>query len=94
MGLKVCLNSYSHGDHDKSHHSSVGIALDYELDDRGQGFDFQRGAGNFSPHHRVQNGSGSHPASYPMGKSALSLGVKRPGRKSDHSPPCSAEVKE
>jgi hypothetical protein len=24
-------------------------------------------AGNFSLHHRVQNGSGAHPASYPMG---------------------------
>jgi hypothetical protein len=25
------------------------------------------GAGNFSLHHRVQNGSGAHSASYPMG---------------------------
>jgi len=25
------------------------------------------GAGNFSLHHRVQTGSGAHPASYPMG---------------------------
>jgi hypothetical protein len=25
------------------------------------------GAGNFSLHHRVQSGSGAHPASYPMG---------------------------
>jgi hypothetical protein len=25
---------------------------------------------------------------------ALSLAVKRPGREADHSPPCSAEVKE
>jgi len=25
------------------------------------------GAGNFSPHYRVRNGSGAHPASYPMG---------------------------
>jgi hypothetical protein len=25
------------------------------------------GAGNCSLHHRVQNGSGSHPTSYPMG---------------------------
>jgi hypothetical protein len=24
------------------------------------------GAGNFSPHYRVQTGSGIHPASYPM----------------------------
>jgi hypothetical protein len=42
----------------------------------------------------VQNSSRAHPASYPMGKSALSLGVKRPGRETDHSPPSSAEVKE
>jgi len=25
------------------------------------------GAGNFSPHHRVQTGTGAHPPSYPMG---------------------------
>jgi hypothetical protein len=25
------------------------------------------GAGNFSLHHRIQTGSGAHPASYPMG---------------------------
>jgi hypothetical protein len=25
------------------------------------------GAGNFSLHYRVQNGSGAHPASYPIG---------------------------
>jgi len=28
---------------------------------------FPAGAGNFSLHHRIQNGSGAHPASYPMG---------------------------
>jgi hypothetical protein len=33
-------------------------------------------AGNFSLHHRVQNGSGAHSASCPMGTGALSLGVK------------------
>jgi len=27
------------------------------------------GAGNFSPHPRVQTGSGAYPASYPMGTS-------------------------
>jgi hypothetical protein len=27
----------------------------------------EAGAGNFSLHHRVQNGSGGHPASYQMG---------------------------
>jgi hypothetical protein len=52
------------------------------------GFDSRTGAGNFSLLHRVQNGSGAHPASYP-----LSLGVKWPARESDHLPPSSAEVK-
>jgi hypothetical protein len=46
---------------------SVGIALGYELDDRGSRVRFPARAGNFSLHHRVQNGSGAHPASYPMG---------------------------
>jgi hypothetical protein len=51
------------------------------------------GAGNFSPYHRVQTGSGPHPASYPMGTRGSFPGVKRPGREADHSPPSSAEVK-
>jgi hypothetical protein len=52
------------------------------------------GAGNFSLHHSVQNGSVAHPTSYSMGTRALSLGVKRPEREADHSPPSSTEVKE
>jgi hypothetical protein len=43
------------------------------------------GAGNFSPHRRVQTGSGAHPVSYPVDTGALSLGVKRPGREVYHS---------
>jgi hypothetical protein len=43
------------------------IALGYGLDDRGSRVRFPAGAGNFSLHHRFQNGSGVHPASYPMG---------------------------
>jgi hypothetical protein len=54
---------------------------------------FPTGAGNFSLHQRVPNGSGAHPASYPMGTSGSFRGVKRPGREADHSPPSSAEVK-
>jgi hypothetical protein len=50
----------------KSRDSSVGIALGYRSDDRGSRVRFRAGAGNFSLHHRVQNGSGAHPASYPM----------------------------
>jgi hypothetical protein len=78
----------------KSRDSSVGIALGYGLDDRGFRFRFPAGAGNFSLHYRVQNGTGAHPASYPTVPGALSLGVKRPGREAGHSPPSSAEVKE
>jgi hypothetical protein len=37
------------------------------MDDRGSRVRFPAGDGNFSLHHRVQNGSGAHPASYPMG---------------------------
>jgi hypothetical protein len=47
--------------------SSIGIALGYGLDDRGSRVRFPTGAGNFSFHHCVQNCSGAHPASYPMG---------------------------
>jgi hypothetical protein len=50
-----------------SRDSSVGIALGYGLDDQGSRVGFPEGAGNFSLHHRVQNGSEAHPASYPMG---------------------------
>jgi hypothetical protein len=50
-----------------SRDSSVGIALGYGLDNRGSRVRFPAKAGNFSPHDRVQNGSGTHPASYPMG---------------------------
>jgi hypothetical protein len=52
----------------KSYDRSVGIALGYGLDDWGPRFQFPVGAGNFSLHHCVQNDSGAHPASYPMGK--------------------------
>jgi hypothetical protein len=51
----------------KSRDSSVGIALGYGLNDRGSRVRFPAGAMNFSLHHRVQNGSGAHPASSPMG---------------------------
>jgi hypothetical protein len=66
------------------------------IDARGSKVRFPAGTGNFSLHHRVQNCSGTHPASYPMGTGeggALSLCVKRPGREADHSSPYSAEMK-
>jgi hypothetical protein len=63
----------------KSRHSSVGIALGYGLDDRGSRVRFSAGAGNFSPHHRVQNDSGAYPASYPMGIRGSFPGGKEAG---------------
>jgi hypothetical protein len=37
--------------------------------------------------------TGTHPASYPVGTGGSFPGVKRSGRKADHSSPSSAEVK-
>jgi len=47
--------------------SPNGIATDYELDNQTIGVPIQAGAGNFCLRHRVQTGSGAHPASYSMG---------------------------
>jgi hypothetical protein len=63
----------------KSRDSSVGIALGYGLDDRGCRVRFPAAAGNFSLHHRVQNSSGAHPASYPMGTRGSFFGGKTAG---------------
>jgi hypothetical protein len=63
----------------KNRDGSVGIALGYELNDRGSGVEFPAGAGNFSLNHRVQNGSGAHPASYPMGTKSSFPGGKAAG---------------
>jgi hypothetical protein len=51
------------------------------------------GTGNFSLHRHIQTGSEAHPASYPMGTTALSLGAQRPRREADHLLPFSVEVK-
>jgi hypothetical protein len=52
------------------------------------------GAGSFSLHHRIQDGSGptQPPNQWVLG--ALLMGVKWPESEADHSPPSSAEVKE
>jgi hypothetical protein len=68
--------------------------LGYGLDDRGSRVRFPAEAGNFSLHHRVQNGSGAHPASSPISIMGSFPGVKQPGREADHSSPSSAEIKE
>jgi hypothetical protein len=59
--------------------SSVGIALGYELDDRGSRVRFLAVAGNFSLHRSVQNGFGAHPASYPIGTRGSFSGGKAAG---------------
>jgi hypothetical protein len=60
----------------KNRDRSVGVALGYGLDDRGSRVQFPAGDGNFSLHRRVQNGSGAHPASYPMGTRGSFAGGK------------------
>jgi len=55
------------------------------------GVRFPAGAGNFSLPHHVQTGSGTHPASYPMGTGGSFPGDKAAGREADHSPPSNAE---
>jgi hypothetical protein len=81
-------------EHDKkSRDSSVGRVLGYRLDDRCSKVKFPAGTGNFSLHHRVQNGCRAHQASYPMGTRGSFPGSKAPGREPDHSPPSNAEVK-
>jgi hypothetical protein len=58
---------------------TAGIALRYGLDDRDSRLRFPAGAGNFSLHHRVQNGSGTHSPSYPMGNGGSFPGSKASG---------------
>jgi len=53
--------------------------LVYGLDDWDFMVRFSAGAGNYSLHHRIQNGSGSHLASYPMGTRGSFPGGKAAG---------------
>jgi hypothetical protein len=55
------------------------LGLFLEIYDRGSRVQLPAGAGNFSLHHRVQNGSGAHPASYPMGTRGSFPGDKAAG---------------
>jgi hypothetical protein len=63
----------------KSRDSSVGIVLGYGLDDWSSRVQFPVGVGNFSLHHCIQNDSGAHPASYPMGNRDSFPGRKAAG---------------
>jgi hypothetical protein len=73
------LNISFYISHVKSRDSSVGIALGYGLEDRGPRVRFPARAGSSSLHHRVQNGSGTHPASYSMGTRGSFPGGKAAG---------------
>jgi hypothetical protein len=73
---------------DRSRASVVGIAMGWVA-----GIRFPARARDFFLLHSFQTGSGAHPASYPMGTGSPFLGLKRPGREADRSPPSSAEVK-
>jgi hypothetical protein len=77
----------------KRRDSSVGIALGYGLDYRGSRVRFPAGLGIFlfTTTSRTSLGPTQPPIHLVQG--ALSLGIKRPGREADHSPPSSAEVK-
>jgi hypothetical protein len=66
----ICLLS----DLFKSRDSSVGIALGYGLNDRGSRVRFPAGVGNFSLHHRVQNGLGPTQPPIQWGPGALPWG--------------------
>jgi hypothetical protein len=63
----------------KSRDSSLGIAPGYGMDDRGSRVRFQAEAGSFPLCHRIQNGSGVHPASYPMSTRGSFPGSKAAG---------------
>jgi hypothetical protein len=62
-----------------SRDSSVGVALGYGLDNWGSRVRFPAEARDYSLHRRVQNGSGAHPASYPMGTRGSFPGGKAAG---------------
>jgi hypothetical protein len=67
------------GGHLKSRDSSVGIVTGYGLDDQMIGIRFPARAGSFSLRHRIQTGSGAHPASYPVGTGGSFPGDKAAG---------------
>jgi hypothetical protein len=72
----------------RSRDSVVGIATGYRLDDGGFGVRVPVGSRIFSSPCRPDQ-----LCAHPVGTGALSLGLKRPVREADHSPPTSAEVK-
>jgi hypothetical protein len=77
----------------KSRDSSVGIATGYGLTIGVLGFDSRRGLGIFliTTTSRTVMVPTQPPIQWVPG--AVSLGVKRPGREADRSPPSSSEIK-
>jgi hypothetical protein len=69
--------------------SAVGIATGYLWGHFSSPSRFQ----DFRLLHFVQTGSGTHPASCRIGKGALFIGLKRPGREAHNSSSSSAEIK-
>jgi hypothetical protein len=59
--------------------ANMSIALGYGLDNWSSRVRFPAGTGNFSLHHGVQNGSGTHPVSYPMSTGGSFPGGKAAG---------------
>jgi hypothetical protein len=74
--LVITLNTIQKQFRTTDHFETV---LGYRLDDLDSRVRFPARAGNFSLHHRVQNGSGAHPASYPMGTRGTFPGGKETG---------------
>jgi hypothetical protein len=73
--------------------SSVGIETGYGLDDRGVGVPVPGGTRIFCSQQRPDRLWGPTHPPIQWVTVALSTGLKRLGRESDHSPPTSAEVK-
>jgi hypothetical protein len=59
--------------------AAVAQSLGYGLDDRDSRVRFPAGAGNFSLHHRVQNGFEAHPVSFPKDTRGSFPGCKAAG---------------
>jgi hypothetical protein len=72
---------------------SVGIALGYGWTIGVLGFDSRRRLGIFLFTTASRTALGPTQPPIQLVPGALSLGVKRPGREADHSPPSSAEIK-
>jgi hypothetical protein len=77
--INIINNNHSVESITKSYDSSVGLALGYGLDNWGSRNQFLARAGYFSLHNHVQKGSGTHPASYPMGTRGSFPGSKVAG---------------